>query len=265
MPPLRRLRPRGVHEAPGPTRTHQDFEHMYALHPPGEERPASRGERVTPLCDRLAEKGCVYGEGPGAPEEGDGVGGPRVCELPVDDVAREGADLMDSRLPPDNRTTTLIRLETSPMEARPRLSAEAFARCAGEEEKGLREGYHARAKSAGGRYGNEALPPFEELEQRLKERQGGREMTTLMVTVDMRFANAIDDDRTRRHDSDSGGSFMPRAGRHAVQHGFGRTGRFIVAENDANVSKASMTSSSGTAGIRIKGSLHRPRRAYDGN
>ena len=94
--------------------------------------------------------------------------------------AEEGAGLKGSRLPPDNRMTTLIRLETSPMEARARLLAEAFERYAGEEEKGLREGYHARVKSAGGRYGNEALPPLEELERRLKEKRGGREMATLM-------------------------------------------------------------------------------------
>ena len=31
---------------------------MYALHLPGEGRPASRGERITPLYDRLAAKGC---------------------------------------------------------------------------------------------------------------------------------------------------------------------------------------------------------------
>ena len=94
--------------------------------------------------------------------------------------ADEGADLMGGRLPPDNRMTTLIRLETSPVEVRPRLLMEAFERYAGEKEKGLREGYHARVKSPGGRYGNEALPPFEELERRLKERRGGSEMATLM-------------------------------------------------------------------------------------
>ena len=46
-------------------KSHQDYEHMYALHLPGEERPASRGERVTPLYDRLAAKGCVYTEANG--------------------------------------------------------------------------------------------------------------------------------------------------------------------------------------------------------
>ena len=38
---------------------------MYMLHLPGEERPASRGERVTPLFDKLAAKGCVYTEANG--------------------------------------------------------------------------------------------------------------------------------------------------------------------------------------------------------
>ena len=83
-------------------------------------------------------------------------------------------------LPPDNRMTMLIRLETSPAEVRPRLLVEAFERYAGEEERGLREGYHARARHPGGRYGNDDLPPFEELERRLKEWQGGTEMATLM-------------------------------------------------------------------------------------
>lgn len=40
--------------------SHQDYEHMYALHLPGEERPAARNQRVTPLYDRLLEQGAVY-------------------------------------------------------------------------------------------------------------------------------------------------------------------------------------------------------------
>lgn len=94
--------------------------------------------------------------------------------------ADEGADLMGSRLPPDNRMTMLIGLETSPVEARPRLLAEAFERYPGEEERGLREGYHARVRSPGGRYGSEALPSFEEMERVLAASRGGREMETLM-------------------------------------------------------------------------------------
>ncbi len=46
-------------------KSHQDYEHMYALHLPGEERPASRNARVTPLYDRLLEQGCVYTEANG--------------------------------------------------------------------------------------------------------------------------------------------------------------------------------------------------------
>ncbi len=46
-------------------KSHQDYEHMYALHLPGEERPASRNKRVTPLFDRLAALGCVYTEANG--------------------------------------------------------------------------------------------------------------------------------------------------------------------------------------------------------
>ena len=94
--------------------------------------------------------------------------------------ADEGADLMGSRLPPDNRMTMLILLETSPVEARPRLLVEAFERYPGEEEKGLREGYHARVRFPGGRHGNEALPPFEEMERALAASRGGKEMETLM-------------------------------------------------------------------------------------
>ncbi len=46
-------------------KSHQDYEHMYALHLPGEERPAARGARTTPLYEKLAAKGCVYTEGNG--------------------------------------------------------------------------------------------------------------------------------------------------------------------------------------------------------
>ena len=46
-------------------KSHQDYEHMYALHLPGEERPASRKTRITPLYDRLAEQGAVYTEANG--------------------------------------------------------------------------------------------------------------------------------------------------------------------------------------------------------
>ena len=46
-------------------KSHQDYEHMYALHLPGEERPASRNKRTTPLFHRLAAQGCVYTEANG--------------------------------------------------------------------------------------------------------------------------------------------------------------------------------------------------------
>ena len=46
-------------------KSHQDYEHMYALHLPGEERPASRKARVTPLYARLKEQGAVYTEANG--------------------------------------------------------------------------------------------------------------------------------------------------------------------------------------------------------
>ena len=46
-------------------KSHQDYEHMYALHLPGEERPASRQQRVTPLYEKLARQGAIYTEANG--------------------------------------------------------------------------------------------------------------------------------------------------------------------------------------------------------
>ena len=43
-------------------KSHQEYWDMYDLVVPGEERPAGRGARVTPLYDRLAEQGCVFTE-----------------------------------------------------------------------------------------------------------------------------------------------------------------------------------------------------------
>ena len=43
-------------------KSHEDYEHMYKLHLPGEERDAGRKERTTPLYERLAEQGCVFTE-----------------------------------------------------------------------------------------------------------------------------------------------------------------------------------------------------------
>ncbi len=43
-------------------KSHEDYEHMYKLHLPGEERPAGRKSRTTPIYDRLALQGCVFGE-----------------------------------------------------------------------------------------------------------------------------------------------------------------------------------------------------------
>ncbi len=43
-------------------KSHEDYEHMYKLHLPGEERPAGRRARITPLYDRLTARGCVFGE-----------------------------------------------------------------------------------------------------------------------------------------------------------------------------------------------------------
>ena len=43
-------------------KSHEDYEHMYKLHLPGEERPAGRKIRATPLYDVLEKKGAVYHE-----------------------------------------------------------------------------------------------------------------------------------------------------------------------------------------------------------
>nr|MBX2867079.1 FAD-dependent oxidoreductase [Acidiferrobacterales bacterium] len=46
-------------------KSHEDYEHMYKLHLPGEERPGGRKLRTTPVYDRLAEMGAVYSEANG--------------------------------------------------------------------------------------------------------------------------------------------------------------------------------------------------------
>ena len=91
-----------------------------------------------------------------------------------------GARLRLHRLPPDNRLTTLIGLETGSAEELPGLLLEAFKRYAGEEEKGLREGYHARVRYSRTPHGGERLPPLAEMERALEARRGGSEMPTLM-------------------------------------------------------------------------------------
>ena len=91
-----------------------------------------------------------------------------------------GARLRLDRLPSDNRLTTLIGLETGAAEALPGLLWEAFERYAGEEEKGLREGYHARVRDAGALRGGEGLPPLAEMERELEARRGERQMPGLM-------------------------------------------------------------------------------------
>ena len=92
----------------------------------------------------------------------------------------EGSGLRLHPLPPDNRLTTLIGLETGSAEELPGLLLEAFERYAGEEEKGLREGYHARVRYSRTPHGGERLPPLAEMERALEARRGGREMPTLM-------------------------------------------------------------------------------------
>ena len=51
--------------APGPytkAKSHEDYEHMYILHLPGEERPAGRPARTSSLYQTLKAKGCVHTE-----------------------------------------------------------------------------------------------------------------------------------------------------------------------------------------------------------
>ena len=52
----------GVYADPDYTRamSHQDYEHMYAIHHPGEERPAGRNLRKSGLFERLQEQGAEY-------------------------------------------------------------------------------------------------------------------------------------------------------------------------------------------------------------
>ena len=105
----------------------------------------------------------------------EGGGGPAGSGLRL-----PGVRLRLHRLPPDNRLTTLIGLETGSAEELPGLLLEAFERYAGEEEKGLREGYHARVKYSRTPHGGERLPPLAEMERALEARRGGSEMPTLM-------------------------------------------------------------------------------------
>ncbi len=83
-------------------------------------------------------------------------------------------------LPPDNRLTTLIGLETGPAETLPERLRAAFERYGGEEERGLREGYHARVRDSRSPHGGEGLASFPELERALERKRGGAEMPTLM-------------------------------------------------------------------------------------
>ena len=139
------------------------------------------GER--PWTAAGARAGPVAAPGTAPPPEPAGwIGNEAWAYALLDERERagEGADLMGSRLPPGNRMTTLIGLEANPVEARARLLVEAFERYPGKEEKGLREGYHARVRPPGGRYGDVGLPSFEEMERGLQARRGGKEMATLM-------------------------------------------------------------------------------------
>ena len=95
--------------------------------------------------------------------------------LDLRELAGRGAGL-----PPDNRLTTLIGLETGPAETLPGRLRAAFERYGGEEERGLREGYHARVRDSRSPHGGGGLPSLPELERALERKRGGAEMPTLM-------------------------------------------------------------------------------------
>ena len=166
------------------------YEYVYLLHRHlrnnGTVKAEGRAPPVLPVVVYNGERPWTAAgarAGPvAAPETAGWIGNEAWAYALLDERERadEGADLMGSRLPPDNRMTTLIGLEASPVEARARLLVEAFERYPGEEEKGLREGYHARVRPPGGRYGDVGLPSFEEMERGLQARRGGKEMATLM-------------------------------------------------------------------------------------
>ena len=166
------------------------YEYVYLLHRHlrnnGTVKAEGRAPPVLPVVVYNGERPWTAAgarAGPvAAPETAGWIGNEAWAYALLDERERadEGADLMGSRLPPDNRMTTLIGLEAGPVEARARLLVEAFERYPGEEEKGLREGYHARVRPPGGRYGDVDLPPFEEMERELRARRGGKEMATLM-------------------------------------------------------------------------------------
>ena len=116
----------------------------------------------------------------------EGGGGPAGSGLRL-----PGTRLQLHRLPPDNRLTTLIELETGAVEALPGLLWKAFERYAGEEEKGLREGYHARVRYSGSPQGGERLPPLAEMERVLEAGRGGSKMPTLMDARAMEWEERV--------------------------------------------------------------------------
>ena len=116
----------------------------------------------------------------------EGGGGPAGSGLRLPETR-----LQLHRLPPDNRLTTLIGLETGAVEALPGLLWKAFERYAGEEEKGLREGYHARVRYSGSPHGGERLPPLAEMERVLEAGRGGSEMPTLMDARAMEWEERV--------------------------------------------------------------------------
>ena len=166
------------------------YEYVYLLHRHlrnnGTVKAEGRAPPVLPVVVYNGERPwTAAGARPGpvaAPGTAGWVGNEAWAYALLDERERagEGADLMGSRLPPGNRMTTLIGLEAGPVEARARLLVEAFEGYPGEEERGLREGYHARVRPPGGRYGDVGLPSFGEMERALQERRGGKEMATLM-------------------------------------------------------------------------------------
>ena len=89
----------------------------------------------------------------------------RALELIDYHALARGADLFGLPLPPDNRQTALIRLETAVPDEVPGLLAGVFRRYPDAASAGLRRGFHARAQSVLGASGLPPLPDVAECER----------------------------------------------------------------------------------------------------
>ena len=104
------------------------------------------------------------------------------------------SDLFGMPLPPNNRESALILLETAPTERLAALLVDTFERYPGRESTGLRRGMHARVRHILGQLGM-TLRPLAEYETMLEERHGGRMTTYLEATVQKWHDDAIAEGR----------------------------------------------------------------------